>query len=45
MIGTKMSLSSLIKAITGLTFLPEAATSFKSSVDNSFKPVFLINSA
>ena len=44
MIGTKMSLKSLMKAMTGLTFLPLAAIFFKSSVETSDRPVCLINS-
>ena len=44
-IGTKISDNSLINAITGLNFWPCSATFFKSSVDNSFKPVSLINSS
>ena len=44
-IGTKMSDKSLIKAITGLNFWSFWATFFKSSVENSDRPVILINSS
>ena len=45
MIGTKISDSNLMKAITGLNFWFLAAICFKSSVETSLSPVCLISSS